>query len=134
MPQFPVTPAREKILGRIPDYAVDLNPANGKVTVTCEGTVIAESGSALIVKETRHSDVYYLPRQDVNMSLFTPTDLDTYCPFKGHASYWSLTLGTAATEKTEENIVWSYESPYPEVQGLKDYMSFYTDRTQIRLS
>ena len=134
MPQFPVTPAREKTLARIPDYAVELNPANSHVTVTCQGTVIAESSSALVVKETRHADVYYLPREDVNMSMFTATDLDTYCPFKGHASYWNLTIAAGADEKIQDNIVWSYETPYPEVEGLKDYMSFYTDRTEITSS
>ncbi len=134
MPQFPVTPAREKILSRIPDYCVELHPAINKITVTCSGSVIAESTDALIVRETKHKDVYYLPREDVNMSMFTATDLSTYCPFKGHASYWNLAVKTAEINKTEDNIVWSYESPYPEVAGLMNYMSFYTDRTEIQLS
>lgn len=127
MPQFPVTPTREKILARIPDYAVEIEPAGQRVTVYCQGQAIAESSSALLVRETRHADVYYLPREDVRMEMFTPTDHSTYCPFKGHANYWSLTAGDAEVT----NVVWSYESPYPEVEGLRDYMSFYTDRTEI---
>ena len=130
MPQFPVTPSREKILARIPDYAVEIHPADANVSVTYDGVTIAETKKAIIIRETKHAEVFYLPREDVNMALFTPTDLSTYCPFKGHASYWNLT----ANEKTENNIVWSYESPYPEVQGLKDYMSFYTDRTELQVN
>lgn len=130
MGQFPVTPERERILAKIPDYAVEVSPAGGQVTVACKGETIASSNSALLVKETRHADVYYLPREDVNMALFTATDHSTFCPFKGHASYWSLNVAGAQ----EENLVWSYEAPYPEVANLKDYMSFYTDRTEISAS
>ena len=130
MSQFPVTPSRKRILDRIPDYAVTVEPAESKVTISYDGTVIAESENAMMVSETKHAAVYYLPREDVNMAMFSATDLSTYCPFKGHASYWTLNIG----DTSDENIVWSYESPYPEVEGLKDTMSFYTDRTTIRLS
>ena len=127
MAQFSVIPERERILAKIPDYAVEISPAGRHVSVTCRGETIAESDAALLVKETRHADVYYLPREDVNMALFEATDHSTYCPFKGYASYWTLKL-----DDTEEaNVVWSYEDPYPEVEGLKDYLSFYTDRTRV---
>lgn len=128
MVQFPVTPEREKILARIPDYAVDIEPATTAVTVSAAGKTIATSSNALLVRETKHQDVFYLPRSDIDMSLLTPTDHSTYCPFKGHASYWTAELGT---EKLE-NVAWSYEDPYTEVEGLKDYISFYTDRVEIR--
>lgn len=128
MPQFQSIPERQRILERIPDYAVSISEASGRVLVTCHGETIAESDHALLVEESRHQPVYYLPRCDVSMDLFQATDLSTYCPFKGHASYWSLKLG----DSTEENLVWSYADPYPEVAGLKDYMSFYTDRADVQ--
>ena len=124
MAQFPMNDARKPILEKIPDYAVAMSAATGRVIVTCRDTVIVDTKSALLVQETRHADVYYLPRKDVNMSLLAATDLSTYCPFKGHASYWSLTNGGP------ENFVWRYEAPYPEVAELKDYLSFYTDKVE----
>lgn len=127
MPQFPVTPERERILAKIPDYAVAISPAGKRITVNYRGSTIAQSDRALLVQETRHADVYYLPRDDVNMALFTATDHSTFCPFKGYASYWTLNVDG----NEEANVVWSYEDPYPEVRELKDYMSFYTDRTQV---
>ena len=127
MGQFPVTPSREKVLAKFPDYAVGIAPAAGKVTVTWRGEVLAESEQALQVDETKHAPVFYLPRRDVRMELLERTDHSTYCPFKGHASYWSL----KANDQVEDNLVWSYEDPYPEVEGLKDYMSFYTDRAIV---
>ena len=128
MPQFPMNDSRRRILERIPDYAVAISPATGKVTVTWQDTVIAASDAALLVQETRHDDVYYIPREDVNMDLLSVTDLSTYCPFKGHAAYWSLKEGNL------ENFVWSYEGPYPEVGELKDYLSFYTDKVEQVIS
>lgn len=129
MPQFPVTPTREKILARIPDYAVTISPAREKIVVSVDGRIIAESDQALLVQETRHDDVYYLPREDVRMDLLEPTEHSTYCPFKGHATYWSLRDGGPETG----NLVWSYENPYPEVEGLRHYLSFYREKAWIRV-
>ncbi len=107
-----------------------ISPADKKVTVTFEGKTIAESTDALLVQETRHADVYYLPRKDVRMDLLEPTGQSTYCPFKGHASYWSL----RGAGEAGENLVWSYENPYSEVQELSNYLAFYDDRVQITTS
>ncbi len=127
MPQFPMIPERQKILARIPDYAVDISPTNQHVRVLAGGITLASTSSALLVSETRHRDVFYLPRADVDLSLFTPTELSTYCPFKGHANYWTLNV-----EGHEiENVVWSYEAPYPEVSALRDFLSFYTDKVDV---
>jgi len=126
MAQFPMTNDRKSVLERIPDYAVAISPVDNRLTIRHQDTVIAESSDALLIQESRHGDVYYLPRSDVNMELLQATDLSTYCPFKGHASYWSL-------EGVEdlENFVWSYEDPFAEVSALKDYMSFYTNKVEI---
>lgn len=125
MPQFSMIPERKRILEKIPDYAVTLKPAGALVTVKIGASEVARSSNALLVQETKHRDVYYLPRKDVDMSALTATDHQTYCPFKGRASYWSV--------GTQENIAWSYEAPYPEVDGLKDYVSFYADRAEINV-
>ena len=130
MPQFTVTKTRENILSRFPDYKVEITQVDEEVTISCRGVIVARSSKSLLVKETRHADVYYLPRGDVDMSLFTATKLSTYCPFKGSASYWTLN----AEGGVEENVVWSYEDPCDEVMALKNTMSFYTDRTDLSVS
>jgi len=127
MPQFPVTPDRERILARIPDYAVTATPCPDTVVVRRDGAEIARSRRALLVSETRHADVYYLPRDDVDMNRLQRTAHQTYCPFKGYASYWSV----LAPGGVIENAVWSYEDPFEEVGGLRDYLSFYTDRVEV---
>ena len=45
----------------------------------------------------------------------------TYCPFKGTASYYSLKDGP-------QDAVWSYEEPYDEMGAIKDRLAFYPDK------
>ena len=48
------------------------------------------------------------------MSLLKPTAHSTHCPYKGDASYFSI----EADGKTMENAVWSYEKPFPAMNGI----------------
>ena len=124
MPQFPMTESRRPVLERIPDYQVVIKPADQHIVVESNGQILAESNNALLVQETRHQDVFYLPMADINLSLLTPTDHTTYCPFKGHASYWSL-------DETLVNFVWCYLSPYPEVEKIRSHLAFYEDKVKL---
>jgi uncharacterized protein (DUF427 family) len=117
---------RQSLYHKFPDYRVDLEPEPGRVRVRVGSEVLADSGRALLVKETKHDPVVYLPRDDVRLDLLERTDHTTFCPFKGEASYWTLRLGS----RVEENVVWSYEDPFDEVAGLKDYMAFYPERVE----
>ena len=119
-------PQRESLYHKFPDYRVDLEPEPERVRVRLGGEVLADSTRALLVKETKHEPVLYVPREDVRLDLFEPTEHRTFCPFKGEASYWTLRLGT----RVEENVVWSYEDPFEEVSGLKNYMAFYPERVE----
>ena len=107
-----------------PGYEVAIEPCARQITVEFNGKVIADSNRAFLVLETRHAAVFYFPQADVRMDLARRTDQSTYCPFKGQASYWTLTVG----DRTEEDVIWAYEAPYDEVMGLKGYVSFYWDR------
>lgn len=129
MPQFPVTEARRRILAKIPNYEVRITPSDKQVTVTHGDKIIASSHSALMIEETRHDPVYYLPRAEVEMDHLEQTEHSTYCPFKGHAFYWRYNGDVEL-----DNFVWSYESPYPEVAALKDYFSFYTDKVNVLIA
>ncbi|MGH0028953.1 MAG: DUF427 domain-containing protein [Myxococcota bacterium] len=115
---------RESLYHRHPDYRVDLEPSPGRVVVRLGGQTIADSTRTLRVLETRHEPVVYFPREDVRMDLLEATDHRTFCPFKGEAAYWTVRAG----DRVEENAVWGYPEPFEQVAGLKDYVSFYTDR------
>ena len=107
-----------------PDYRVELEPTPRRLRVAFNGETVADSTRAVLMYETRHLPVYYFPLDDVRTDLMTRTDHRSHCPFKGDASYWSITVG----ERVAENAMWSYEDPFEEVPYLKGYAAFYWDR------
>jgi uncharacterized protein (DUF427 family) len=58
------------------------------------------------------------------MAQLTRSDRITYCPHKGDAVYYSIPVGG----ERSIDAVWSYETPYAAVAGIKDHDAFYTDR------
>ncbi len=109
---------------KYPDHSVELESTAGKVRVEFAGETIAESTRSLHCLEADYPPVVYVPREDVRTELLEKTGHTTYCPFKGTARYWSITVG----EKTSENAVWGYDAPYGEVAEWADYVAFYLDR------
>ncbi len=121
-------PRGESLYDEYPDHRVDLEPNGARVRVFLGQKEIADSRRTLLVKETKHDPVVYFPREDVRMDLLEPTTHETFCPFKGYASYWTI----RADSGVEENAVWSYEDPFDQVSGLRDYVSFYVGRGALR--
>ena len=112
-----------------PDYRVDITPGNSRIRVLVGDVVIADTVNALSVLESRHHPVWYLPMADVNEQTLTATSTSTYCPFKGHASYWSIVTGEAELS----DAVWGYRDPFDECLPLKDHVAFYTDRVTLEI-
>ncbi|MDX1884167.1 DUF427 domain-containing protein [Mycolicibacterium sp. 120270] len=110
-----------------PDYRIDVTRCPYVGQVWFGDLLLAESENCLIVSETDHVDRLYFPQSDVTWTHLTPTDRTTVCPFKGVASYWSLT----ADERTIENAAWTYATPLKEVAGIAGHVSFYDDRLRV---
>ena len=106
------------------DHRITTSPAGTRVQVVFNGELIADTRDAIALKEADYPVVYYLPRTDVKMDRLVRTAHQTYCPFKGHASYFSLANGP-------QNAVWSYEQPYDEVAVIKDRLAFYPSKVDI---
>jgi uncharacterized protein (DUF427 family) len=110
-------------------HTITIEPANALVTVTVDGVKVAESQGALVLHETGLPPRYYLPASDVDAGVLRPSELHTTCPFKGQASYHSLTIdGT-----THSDVVWYYPDPIPEVAQIAGMLSFYPDRARIEV-
>jgi uncharacterized protein (DUF427 family) len=119
-------PKGESLFHQYPDCRVELQPHPERVVLRAGGEILADSTAALCVRETKHEPVLYFPRKDVRLERLVRTDHHTFCPFKGEASYWTIETADAALE----NAAWSYEDPFEEVDGLKDYLAFYPDRVE----
>lgn len=100
-------------------HTITITPADQHVEVHVSGVKVAESDSPVLLDETGLPTRYYLPRDDVRTDLLRATTSETVCPFKGQASYWSLEVDG----ETHDDIVWSYESPIPDAEGITGLMT-----------
>ena len=107
-----------------PDHPITIESNTSRVVVTLAGQVIADTGEALTLREASYPAVQYIPRKDVDMALLVRANHETYCPYKGDASYYSIPIGG----ERSTNAVWTYENPYHAVAPIKDYVAFYPDR------
>lgn len=109
-----------------PEHPITITPLQGRVVASADGTVIADTKRALLLKESSYPAVLYIPRADANMSILERSAHGTHCPYKGEASYFSLPTGGAG-----RNGVWSYETPYAAVSEIKDHLAFHPDKVEI---
>jgi len=109
------------------DHPITISPWKGRVVVTWRGRPIVDTTHALELKEHVYPPVFYVPRADADMSVFARTDHHTKCPYKGEASYFSLNAG----DEADVNAVWTYETPIPGVEEIKEHLAFYPDKVEI---
>ena len=107
-----------------PDYEITTETGTQHYEVRFNGVLIADCTSPMLLSESRHRPVFYIPKADVAMEHLNPTEHQTYCPFKGNASYWTIAVG----DRQAENAVWAYDDPYDELPQIRDHMAFYADR------
>jgi uncharacterized protein (DUF427 family) len=113
-----------------PDHPITITPTAGRVTVTVAGRTIADSTNALTLQEASYPAVQYVPFADVDPDVLVKTDTETYCPFKGDASYYSVR--TDDGEVTD--AIWTYEQPYAAVAQIKEHLAFYPDKVEINVA
>jgi uncharacterized protein (DUF427 family) len=110
-----------------PDHPITTVADPSRVTVHIGNTVVAETTGALRMQEAAYKPVFYVPIDDVDRSLLRPSAAHTYCPYKGEASYWSL----STPDGDVRDAMWFYEAPYPAVDEIRNHVAFYPDRVQV---
>lgn len=95
-----------------------------RLRAVVDGVTILDTTGAKLLHESNIPPVAYVPVADLDPSLLTRTETSTHCPFKGDASYWTLTAG----DRTEPDFVWAYETPLPEASWLEGYAALPWDR------
>lgn len=110
---------------REPLHRIRCLPSTRHVVVEIGGEVVADTHRPMLLVETNLPPRWYLPREDVRMDLMTASDTRTTCAYKGHASYWSTSVG--GTELTD--IAWSYADPRHDADQVRDMLCFYAEHT-----
>jgi len=118
---------------KVPDatHPITIRPTGSRVTVSVGGVQVAESDNALSLAEASYPVVQYIPIADVDQSLLVRTDSQTYCPYKGDASYYSVQTPDG---QTETDLIWTYEQPYDAVAEIAGHVAFYANRAEVSIS
>lgn len=101
-----------------------ITPNKGRIIVRASGSPIADTVRALVLKEGDYPPVFYIPRDDVDMTQLSRNTIGSHCPYKGDASYFDLARGGYRSS----HIAWSYEAPLEAVSAIAGHIAFYPDR------
>jgi len=80
------------------------------------GKIIAESDDTVVVENN-----HYFPSDSINKEYFKSSDLNTVCPWKGEASYYSLDVDG----KVNENAAWFYPTTSEAAKPIEGKVAFW---------
>jgi uncharacterized protein (DUF427 family) len=117
----------ERILGHAADsyHRIDIRQASRNLVVRHRDRMIANTTRPLVLYESGFAPRWYVPRADIDESALTPVKLQTFCPYKGLCSYY--TIGDARL------AAWSYLDAYPEVGRISNFVSFEPELLSVHL-
>lgn len=99
-------------------------PVSAHITVTHLDQELVSTNQAVRVLETSHPPSYYLPITDFADGVLVPVAGQSYCEFKGAASYFDLVVDG----KTSPRAAWTYENPTKGFESLKGRVALYASR------
>ncbi|WP_179474254.1 DUF427 domain-containing protein [Mycolicibacterium vinylchloridicum] len=117
----------DRIVGHAADpyHRIDIRSTSRHLVVRDGERVIAESRGPLVLYESGFAPRWYVPRVDVDEKALTSVDGQTFCPYKGLASYY--TIGERV------RCAWSYVDAWPEVAAVRNLISFEPDKIDVEL-
>ena len=123
--------ANRPVLEPSASHPITVEPTGRHVSVRINGEVVADTDEALTLQEATYPAVLYVPLQDVVAQRLRPSGTETYCPFKGDASYYHVVTEAGATV---DDAIWTYQQPYPAVAAIAGHVAFYPDKADITVA
>jgi uncharacterized protein (DUF427 family) len=117
----------ERILGHAADpyHRLDIRRTSRHLVVRDDDRVVADSHAPRVLYESGFAPRWYVPRADIAADALHEVEGQTFCPYKGLASYYDV--GDAS------QAAWSYRSPFEEVARIADLVSFYPEKLEITI-
>jgi uncharacterized protein (DUF427 family) len=117
----------ERILGHAADpyHRIDIRRTSRHLVVHHDGRLVADTRAPLVLYESGFAPRWYVPRAAVVADSLEPVDGQTFCPYKGVASYYDI--------GEEKNAAWSYRAPFDEVARIGDLVSFYPEKVAVTI-
>ena len=101
-----------------------VEPVSAHILVEHNGVTVVSTNDAVRVLETSHPPTYYLPIADFAEGVLVPVSGNSYCEFKGMASYFDLVI---AGERISRGA-WTYENPSKGFETLAGKVALYASR------
>jgi uncharacterized protein (DUF427 family) len=116
-----------RILGHAADpyHRIDVRRTSRHLVVRAGDRVVADTASPVVLYESGFAPRWYVPRDDVLAEALSPADLQTFCPYKGVASYYDV--------DEVKQAAWSYRAPLDDMAAIGDLVSFEPDRVEVTL-
>jgi uncharacterized protein (DUF427 family) len=117
----------ERIVGHAADsyHRIDIRQTSRHLEVRYGDRLVADSSHPLALYESGFAPRWYVPRADIDKAALTPVEGQTFCPYKGLASYYDI--GDA------RRAAWSYENAWTEVTRISGLVSFEPDKIAVHL-
>ncbi|MBB3603423.1 uncharacterized protein (DUF427 family) [Mycolicibacterium sp. BK556] len=117
----------DRIVGHAADpyHRIDIRATSRHLVVHDGARVIADTRRPMVLYESGFAPRWYVPRADIDISTLVPADGQTFCPYKGLASYYTVGERIRAA--------WSYPDAWPEVAAVRGFVSFEPDKIEVAL-
>jgi uncharacterized protein (DUF427 family) len=117
----------ERILGHAADpyHRIDIRRTSRHLVVHHGDQLVADTQSPVVLYESGFAPRWYVPRADIVADALELVAGQTFCPYKGLASYYDI--------GDIKNAAWSYRAPFEEVERIADLVSFYPEKVTITI-
>lgn len=117
----------ERIVGHAADayHRIDIRSTSRHLVVRDGDRVVADTRRPLALYESGFAPRWYVPRDDIDESSLNAVEGQTFCPYKGLASYYDIGDHTRSA--------WCYTNAWPEVERVSNLVSFEPDKIDVYL-
>ena len=117
----------ERIVGHAADFyhRIDIRSTTRHLVISDGARVIADTRQPLALYESGFAPRWYVRRQDIDQAALIPAHGQTFCPYKGLATYY--TVGD------RQRAAWSYVNAWTEVERIRNFVSFEPDKVEVYL-
>jgi uncharacterized protein (DUF427 family) len=117
-------------------HPITVEQSTERVRIAVGGHTIVTTDRALVLREASYAPVYYVPQEDVEPEVLTPSDTTSYCPFKGDASYFDVSVptGSAQDALVVRDACWIYRDPYDAVAEIAGHVAFYPAKVDVQVA
>jgi uncharacterized protein (DUF427 family) len=117
----------ERILGHAADayHRIDIRQTSRHLVVKDGPRPIADTRQPVVLYESGFAPRWYVRRQDIDESTLLPAEGQTFCPYKGLASYYDI--------GDHKRAAWYYPQAWSEVARISNLVSFEPDEVDVLL-